>query len=130
MEMLLQGSIASESAQSSDRYLSPDLRVVLQSFSRLSPSDHHNLTQDLSPQFIVRPFLPWPPRFTTDPISLYDCSQSAGLGTGLRIGHEALSLTWADLDLVNETVVVRQTKTVAGRRTIPLSKFCIEEMIK
>jgi integrase len=50
--------------------------------------------------------------------------------SGLRIGHEALGLTWADLDLVNETVVVRQTKTVAGRRTIPLSKFCVEEMTK
>jgi DNA invertase Pin-like site-specific DNA recombinase/site-specific recombinase XerD len=50
--------------------------------------------------------------------------------TGLRVGHEALGLTWVDLDLANETVVVRQAKTVAGRRTIPLSKFCIEELTK
>jgi integrase len=50
--------------------------------------------------------------------------------TGLRIGHEALGLTWEDLDLANETVIVRLTKTMAGRRTIPLSKFCREELLK
>jgi integrase len=50
--------------------------------------------------------------------------------TGLRIDREALGLTWADLDLANGTVTVHQTKTLAGRRTIPLSKLCLQELLK
>ncbi|MGH9744935.1 MAG: tyrosine-type recombinase/integrase [Candidatus Acidiferrales bacterium] len=49
--------------------------------------------------------------------------------TGLRIDREALVLKWTDLDLEEEIVTVHQTKTLAGRRTIPLSDFCTRELM-
>jgi integrase len=49
--------------------------------------------------------------------------------TGLRIGREALVLKWPELDLEQGTVSVGQTKTLAGRRMIPLSDFCKQELL-
>jgi integrase len=44
--------------------------------------------------------------------------------TGLRVGREALPLKWIDVDLIDSVLFVRDTKTPAGIRPIPLSKFC------
>jgi len=49
--------------------------------------------------------------------------------TGLRVGREALVLKWTELDLEQGTVSVGQTKTLAGRRMIPLSDFCNRELL-
>ncbi|HXP78856.1 MAG TPA: tyrosine-type recombinase/integrase [Verrucomicrobiae bacterium] len=43
------------------------------------------------------------------------------LDTGLRVGKEALPLRWADLDLLNGVVYVRQSKTQAGIRSLPMT---------
>jgi integrase len=44
--------------------------------------------------------------------------------TGLRVGREALPLKWDDVDLVSSILFVRQSKTRAGVRAMPLSKLC------
>jgi integrase len=44
--------------------------------------------------------------------------------SGLRVGREALPLKWDDVDLLNEVVYVRQSKTRAGIRAVPLSNLC------
>jgi integrase len=44
--------------------------------------------------------------------------------SGLRVGREALPLKWNDVDLLNEVVYVRQSKTRAGIRAVPLSNLC------
>jgi integrase len=44
--------------------------------------------------------------------------------TGLRVIKEALSLKWEDVDLDNGVLFVRQSKTLAGIRAIPLTKLC------
>lgn len=49
--------------------------------------------------------------------------------TGLRVGREALVLKWMELDLEQGTVSIAQTKTLAGRRMIPLSDFCKRELL-
>jgi integrase len=41
--------------------------------------------------------------------------------TGLRVGKEALPLKWEDLDFLNDVVHVRDSKTPAGKRSIPLT---------
>ncbi len=41
--------------------------------------------------------------------------------TGLRVGKEALPLRWSDLDLENALVYVRQSKTKAGIRCLPMT---------
>lgn len=48
--------------------------------------------------------------------------------TGLRVGKEALSLKWEDVDLKNDVIHVRQSKTHSGRRIVPLSSFCKAEL--
>jgi integrase len=50
--------------------------------------------------------------------------------TGLRVGKEALALKWEDVDLVNDAIRVQDSKTLAGRREIPLSGFCKEELLR
>jgi integrase len=45
--------------------------------------------------------------------------------TGLRVRKEGLSLKWDDVDLVDGSLFVRESKSLAGRRTAPLSKFCV-----
>lgn len=44
--------------------------------------------------------------------------------TGLRVGKEALRLNWGDVDLVEGVIHVRESKTVAGRRIVPMSEHC------
>lgn len=49
--------------------------------------------------------------------------------TGLRVGREALSLKWQDIDFFSVSIIVRESKTPAGRRFIPLSKECKAELL-
>jgi integrase len=48
--------------------------------------------------------------------------------TGLRVGKEALPLKWEDVDFLNDQIYVRQSKTLAGIRIVPLSEFCKSEL--
>jgi integrase len=50
--------------------------------------------------------------------------------TGLRVDKEALQLRWADIDFENSQLVVRNSKTLAGRRNVPLSGLCRAEMLR
>jgi integrase len=43
---------------------------------------------------------------------------------GLRVGREALRLRWDDVDLVDGLIHMRDSKTVAGRRIVPMSGHC------
>lgn len=52
------------------------------------------------------------------------------VNTGLRVDREALPLKWTDLDLDDGLVTVKETKTLAGRRTIPLTQSCKEELLR
>lgn len=49
--------------------------------------------------------------------------------TGLRVGKEALQLKWTDIDFSNDTIYVRESKTMAGRRLVPLSEYCKAELL-
>jgi len=49
--------------------------------------------------------------------------------TGLRVGKEALRLKWEDVDLANGVIHIRQSKTLAGRRSVPLSELCKAELL-
>jgi integrase len=46
------------------------------------------------------------------------------LETGMRVGIEALRLKWENVDFVDSTVTIVLSKTLAGRRTIPVTSFC------
>ena len=48
--------------------------------------------------------------------------------SGLRTHREALPLKWQDVDFVDAVIHVLQSKTVAGRRVVPLSTLCSAEM--
>ena len=50
--------------------------------------------------------------------------------TGLRVDKEALQLRWTDIDFENSQLVVRNSKTLAGRRNVPLSGLCRAEMLR
>jgi integrase len=50
------------------------------------------------------------------------------LETGLRSHREALALKWEDVDFVNCSIRVRESKTRAGVRNVPLSTRCKEEL--
>jgi integrase len=50
--------------------------------------------------------------------------------TGLRINCEAMKLTWKDVDFEKSQLVVRESKTLAGRRVVPLSDFCKAELLR
>jgi len=52
------------------------------------------------------------------------------LETGMRSSREALSLPWSDVDLVNDLIHVRESKTKAGERTIPISDRCKIELLR
>jgi integrase len=43
--------------------------------------------------------------------------------TGLRVNKEAFALKWTDLDFDNPQVIVRDSKTLAGRRSVPRGRF-------
>jgi integrase len=50
------------------------------------------------------------------------------LETGLRPYREALVLKWADVDFVNDSIRVIESKTQAGIRTVPMSGRCKAEL--
>jgi integrase len=52
------------------------------------------------------------------------------LETGTRSRREALSLVWSDVDFVNDLIRVRESKTRAGERTIPISDRCKTELLR
>ncbi len=52
------------------------------------------------------------------------------LETGMRSRREALSVLWSDVDLVNDMIRVRESKTRAGERTIPISDRCKTELLR
>jgi integrase len=52
------------------------------------------------------------------------------LETGMRSSREAMALSWTDVDFVNDLVKVRESKTQAGERTIPISARCKVELLR
>jgi integrase len=52
------------------------------------------------------------------------------LETGMRSNREALSLSWNDVDFMNNIIQVRESKTRAGERTIPISDRCKIELLR
>ena len=52
------------------------------------------------------------------------------LETGMRSRREALSLLWGDVDFVSGQICVRESKTRAGERTIPISRKCKIELLR
>jgi len=50
--------------------------------------------------------------------------------TGLRVGKEALSIRWNDLNLENGLLYVRQSKTKAGIRCLPMTARLKAELIR
>ena len=51
------------------------------------------------------------------------------LETGMRSHKEALSLRWDAIDFMNNLIRVRESKTRAGIRNIPLSARCKTELL-
>jgi integrase len=51
------------------------------------------------------------------------------LETGLRSNREALALEWEDIDFGSDTIRVRESKTAAGIRNVPLSGRCKAELL-
>jgi integrase len=52
------------------------------------------------------------------------------LETGMRSHREALALTWETIDFTNDSIRVRESKTRAGIRNIPLSARCKAELLR
>lgn len=52
------------------------------------------------------------------------------LETGMRSHKEALSLRWSDVDFASDCIRVRESKTRAGIRAIPLSARCKAELLR
>jgi integrase len=52
------------------------------------------------------------------------------LETGLRSGREALALKWADVDFDRREIHVRESKTTAGVRAVPMSNRCKAELLR
>jgi integrase len=52
------------------------------------------------------------------------------LETGMRSHREALALKWEAIDFVNESIRVRESKTRAGVRSVPLSARCKAELLR
>ena len=50
--------------------------------------------------------------------------------TGLRINKEALQLKWTDIDFINDCLTVRVSKSLSGRRIVPLSGLCKAELLR
>jgi integrase len=51
------------------------------------------------------------------------------LETGLRSNREALVLKWDDVDFESDTIRIRESKTAAGVRNVPLSGRCRAELL-
>jgi integrase len=52
------------------------------------------------------------------------------LETGLRSRSEALGLKWEDVDLANDAIRIRISKTLAGRRSVPINSRCKAELLR
>jgi integrase len=52
------------------------------------------------------------------------------LETGLRSRSEALGLRWEDVDLANDAIRIRISKTLAGRRSVPINSRCKAELFR
>ncbi|MGB8495993.1 MAG: site-specific integrase [Candidatus Acidiferrum sp.] len=52
------------------------------------------------------------------------------LDGGLRSGREALALKWKDVDFADEAILIRQFKTLAGIRSVPMSNRCKAELLR
>ncbi|HEY6769569.1 MAG TPA: site-specific integrase [Candidatus Sulfotelmatobacter sp.] len=52
------------------------------------------------------------------------------LETGMRSHREALALMWEAVDFANNSIRVRESKTRAGLRNIPISDRCKEELLR
>lgn len=52
-----------------------------------------------------------------------------GVETGIRTG-EMLRLKWQDINFLDESLRVEQSKTPSGIRTVPLSDLCITELLR
>jgi len=52
------------------------------------------------------------------------------LDTGLRSGREALALKWEDVDFADQSIQIRQSKTIAGIRNAPMSNRCKTELLR
>src|ERR1700737_92118 len=52
------------------------------------------------------------------------------LETGMRSHREALALMWEAIDFVNDSIRVRESKTRAGIRNVPLSARCKAELLR
>jgi len=50
--------------------------------------------------------------------------------TGLRVNKEALSLKWEDIDFKGSQLLVIDSKSIVGRRTLPLSELCKSELLR
>jgi integrase len=46
------------------------------------------------------------------------------------VNKEALSLRWEDIDFESSQLLVVESKTIAGRRTVPLSELCKLELVR
>jgi integrase len=51
------------------------------------------------------------------------------LETGLRSRREALALSWRDIDFADETIQIRQSKSLAGVRSVPMTPRCKAELL-
>jgi integrase len=49
--------------------------------------------------------------------------------TGLRVSKEGLALKWGAVDFEKSQVTIRESKTMAGRRVLPLSEYCKAELL-
>jgi integrase len=52
------------------------------------------------------------------------------LYTGMRVGIEALRIKWTDVDFEDAVITVAQSKTAAGLRALPMTKFVASELQK
>ena len=52
------------------------------------------------------------------------------LETGMRVGIEALRLKWENVDFAESIITIALSKTLAGRRAIPLTSFCKAALLK
>ena len=52
------------------------------------------------------------------------------LDTGLRSGREALALRWEDVDFADESIRIKQSKSIAGIRNVPMSSRCKAALLK
>jgi len=51
------------------------------------------------------------------------------LETGLRSRREALALKWKDIDFASGVIHILQSKSLAGRRIVPMSRHCQKELL-